>query len=696
MLTVLMATYNGATTLLRVLDAYCRLEAPAGGWQLLVVDNASDDDSRAILLAYRDRLPLTYLYEARPGKNAALNGAVAVALRDPDSALFVFTDDDATPAPDWLVRLAACAAAQPDYAVFGGAIVPDWAQPAPDWVLRLVPLGLSYALTAPTLADGPVFPGLVWGPNMALRRCIFDAGHRFDTSVGPNGGAYAMGSETLMTRRLSAAGYRAWFCRGAQVAHHIRARQLTAAYLLQRAYRYGRGQYHQDRADGPPAPMPALFGLPRWMWRRAGMELAGALRARLAGDADSWFQRRWELHRLAGYAYETWFGAGRRRARVLITSFSGELGGMELRMGQEATLLAGAGYTSTVATRRFPGFESWAGALRGERVAVAVFDPPHMFEQWRWRRFNKLRAEWLSARRLRHYRPDLVHVAFCWTTYGATALWLAHRCRLATVISVHNTFPPAEFHPWHRPLLAEAFRSVRGIYAVSESAMLHFLHIYQDYIVPATHMTVIPNSVDTVRFVPSPARRLTARAALGLAPDALVLGSVGRLSVQKRPQALLALLQTLLPQFPALVLVLVGNGPLETALRDQAVAAGIAGHVVFAGFRDDIEQWMPAFDLHLLLSQREGFGIATIEAMACGVPVVGSDVPGTSDILAGSEGGLLVPLDDAAATASAVAALLADPTRRQQMGTRARAEAVASYGSERLERQVLAFYNGLV
>lgn len=697
MLTVLMATYNGAATLPTVLHAYCRLEAPAQGWNLLVVDNGSDDATPAILETFRARLPLTCLREGRRGKNAALNTALDTALRDDACQLLVFSDDDAAPAPDWLLRLADCATDHPDYAIFGGAIAPDWAVAPPDWVLRLVPLGLTYAVTAPDLPDGPVFPGLVWGANMALRRSVFDAGFRFDDTIGPNGGAYAMGSETQMTRRLAAAGYRSWFCPAARVAHHIRAHQLEAAYILQRAWRFGRGKFLQDRA----AAMPAGWRASRWMLRRYAAEIIGAVLAGLRRDRERLFLRRWEIAYLSGYFYEAWRSRSKGPARVLITSHSGELGGMELRMGHEARVLLAAGYRSELATRRFPGFDGWARALREERIAVSVFAPPLFFEQWRWRRLNLWRARLLAARRLRRYRPDLVHVAFCWTTYGASVLWLARHCRLPAVISVHNAFPLAEISAWHRPLLAEAFRCVRGVYAVSSSAMAHFLALFESYLDPATKLMVIPNGVDTARFAPSPHSRAGARRRLGLPADALVLGSVARLSVQKRPQALLALFAALLPRFPDLYLVLVGQGPLEGDLRAQAAAAGVGGRVVFAGFCREVETVMPAFDLHLLLSRGEGFGIATIEAMACGVPALGTDVPGTADILQGSRGGMLLPLADpghdaAQGAVALVAALLADPARRDAMARHARLEAEQRYSSERLRANLREFYRGLV
>ncbi|WP_228892504.1 glycosyltransferase [Pseudoduganella aquatica] len=697
MLTVIIASRNGAATLPRVLEAYCGLAQPAQGWRMLVVDNGSTDSTRAILDSYAGRLPLRCLHEPRPGKNVALNRALAAALElaEPQGGLFVFSDDDATPASDWLLRLAETAQAQPGYAVFGGSIVADWAEPPPDWVLRLAPLGMTFGITSPSLPEGPVFPGLVWGANMAVRRAVFEAGYRFDEQVGPNGGAYAMGSETQLTRRLSSAGYLPWFCPAARVAHHIRTHQTEAGHILQRAWSFGRGKCRQDIQAGR-GPYPYLLRVPRWMWKRLLLESGGLALALLRGDADQQFLRRWESAYLRGYIREAWRGPPVGGRRVLITGYSGALGGMELRMAQEARFLNAAGCDTTLALHRFPGSAAWSRALRAERIAASELTMPLFFEEWRWRRLNRWRAMLWTRRALQRHRADLVHVAFCWTGYGASALWLAQRCGLPAVVSVHNAFPPVEYGPWHRRLLAQAFSAVKGIYAVSESALQHFMALYHPYIQPGTRLAVIPNGVDTRRFRPSPGLRAEARRGWAIPPGSLVMGSVARLAEQKRPQAALALLAALRVEFPHLYLVLVGDGPLETALRRQAQELGVADYVVFTGFQVEVERLLPGMDVHVLLSRNEGFGIATIEAMACGVPAVGTDVPGTADVLRGCAGGVLAPLDEPEALRHAVAALLRDPARRACMGQSGRHEAERLYSQEQVGEMVQAFYRGLV
>jgi glycosyltransferase involved in cell wall biosynthesis/GT2 family glycosyltransferase len=688
-----MATYDGAATLPRVLDAYCRLLPPAQPWRLLVVDNGSTDGTAAILAQHASRLPLHILHQPQRGKNRALNLALDHVLpaAAPDD-LFVFTDDDAMPAADWLQQWEVVAAAQPDYPVFGGAIVADWAVPPPGWLLRLVPLGLTYGLTAASLPAGPVFPGLVWGANMALRGLVLRSGQRFDPSVGPGDGDYAMGSETEFVRRVALAGFHSWHSPAPQVAHHIRAQQLTLAYVLQKARRYGRGQFRQDR----PGMFPELAGAPRWMWRRYLSTPGRWLLARLRGEADATFGARWDSAYLYGYLREAWRGRRPQSPNIVITSYSGELGGMELRMAQEVRFLQRAGYAAMLALRPFAGLAAWSQQLATEQVPVAAFEPPTFFEQWAGRRRQLWRAHWLAPARLRAFRADLVHVAFCWTHYGASALWLAARCQLPTVVSVHNAFPHADVDRWHQPLLRQAFAGVRGVYAVSETAMAHFLAMYQPYLPTGAKLAVIPNPVDVARFRPDADARYATRARWGIPQDALVIGSVARLSPQKQPATVLALFGMLRKQFPNLYLVLAGRGPLEQRLRMQADRMGLTSHLVFTGFVDDIAALMPALDLHVLLSRNEGFGIATAEAMACGVAVVATDVPGNADILRDSAAGMLVAPGNIKPSVPAIAALLADPDRRAAMGLQGRAQAQARYSIDVVGQLVRDFYADLV
>jgi glycosyltransferase involved in cell wall biosynthesis len=164
-ISVLIATYNGADTLPRTLEALEHLEAPPGGWRLIVVDNGSTDATPSIIASFASRLPLATLHQPRPGKSSALN----FGLEHCDGDLVVFTDDDVIPKPGWLVAYHTAAAAHPEVDVFSGPIRPHWSVVPPDYVLRSVPVGATYGISDPALVDGPLRWDLVWGANMAVR-----------------------------------------------------------------------------------------------------------------------------------------------------------------------------------------------------------------------------------------------------------------------------------------------------------------------------------------------------------------------------------------------------------------------------------------------------------------------------------------------------------------------------------------------
>lgn len=304
--TVLVATHNGASTLPRSLAALERVHPPEGGWALVVADNASTDDTPAVLAAFKGRLPLQVLPVPRRGKNVALNAALPLAK----GALVVLTDDDTLADPAWLRELCRAAAEQPGHDLFGGSIDPAWPEGGcPEWIERLVNLGATFGVTPRNLPEGPVPAVQVWGGNMAVRRTVFDAGHRFAENVGPSEGQYVMGSEVEFGARLESQGHRSWFVPGARVGHIIRPAQLEAGWIIQRAYRLGRHMLHQDRARAS-APVPMFRGAPRWMWRQYMVERVRAAAARLRRDEDARFRAEWEVSFLRGYFDEAARSAG--------------------------------------------------------------------------------------------------------------------------------------------------------------------------------------------------------------------------------------------------------------------------------------------------------------------------------------------------------------------------------------------------
>lgn len=247
---VILSTLNGEQRLREMLESLCRANLPKGV-RFHIVDNGSTDGTFAMIESFCNRLPITLYSQPLRGKNNCLNLVIESVSKGlaPDE-LVVFTDDDILPGSDWLNELQSAGDAHPDRDVFAGRILPHW--PAAD-LEHLEPVrqhfGVLFTLTSHR--EGPVECALAWGPNMAVRAKIFQAGYRFDPRFGPNGTAgYPMGSETELMERLDKAGHRAWFAERASVRHQIRPSQLEAACVVQRAFRHGYGAGWREQRRG--------------------------------------------------------------------------------------------------------------------------------------------------------------------------------------------------------------------------------------------------------------------------------------------------------------------------------------------------------------------------------------------------------------------------------------------------------------
>lgn len=636
-----MTTWNGAATLPKVLEACCQLQAPAGGWALLVVDDGSDDGSADILAGFAARLPLRVLGQPRRGRHAARNHALQQALAESASELFLFLADDCSPDPDWLLRIDACARRHPGCAMFGGPVLAAWSEPAPPWVERLVPHDIVYGIGTPR--EGKVAPGALWDANMALRREVFAQGYRFDTALGARGDAVVTGSDSEFKRRLAVAGVEAWCCSQARVHRFIRTRETETDFILRQARRYGRGARLQEGGPAPLGRLPAV--------------LAALAAAAVRRDADAGFGQRWQLHYMGGYIAQAWFG-GRRRltraARVLLA------GANVPRLETEAAILRSAGCDASL-------------------FALAV---PAFCEASAWRWVRLLRARWGTAHRLRAARPDLMHIAL--SADNMELLWLASHCKVPVVLSVHEAPAPTRLAAWHIRLYNHAFRTVRGVVAVTPTAMAAFMDNFKRFLPAQARLEVIADGVDAAHFAPNP----HARAALGLPDDALVLGALQ--SEASRPDALIALFCALHNRYPTLHLLLIGAGAREAALRAKLASLGLAAHVVFTG--EDRARALPACTVHVHLARRPGAGHALLDAMACAVPVVcsldGADLVG--------EGGLAVAIDDGDATIAAVAGLLDDAAGRAAMGQAGRRRIDTLHSPQHMEQRLRSLYGALM
>jgi glycosyltransferase involved in cell wall biosynthesis len=191
---------------------------------------------------------------------------------------------------------------------------------------------------------------------------------------------------------------------------------------------------------------------------------------------------------------------------------------------------------------------------------------------------------------------------------------------------------------------------------------------------PRTRVRVIANPVQ-------PAAATNGRPVVDIARPSLA--AVGRLVPQKGFDILLRAFAIAARQAPDWCLVIAGDGPQRDALRALAASLGLAERVQFRGVVD-AAGLMRSSDAFVLASRYEGFPNALVEAMAAGVPVVATDCPsGPREITDGGRLGLLVPLGDEPALASAIARIMADPELRRELSAKGR-EVLHRYDSKRI------------
>ncbi len=286
---------------------------------------------------------------------------------------------------------------------------------------------------------------------------------------------------------------------------------------------------------------------------------------------------------------------------------------------------------------------------------------------------------------IRREGADLVHShLYHANLYGRLA---AFREGVPAVASVHNTYVR---HKLHRRLLNRWLgRRTPRILAGSEAIKADVVR-YDG--VPAEKVVVVPYGIDTDRFA-LPLSREAARAALGLPPGRIVLGTVGRLEEQKGQGHLVAAMGILRRRGLTPLLLLVGSGREEEGLRRRVAAEGLEDDVRFLGTRRDLPELFRAMDLFVLPSLWEGLPLALLSAMAAGLPVVATSVGGIPEAVRDGESGYLVPPGDAEAIAGAVERAIRDPASAAACGAAARDAARARYSHRTTAERIMAIYD---
>lgn len=252
----------------------------------------------------------------------------------------------------------------------------------------------------------------------------------------------------------------------------------------------------------------------------------------------------------------------------------------------------------------------------------------------RWRRRGYLAFFRAFRRLLRARRPTAI---ICYTVGlhvpAAMAAWLM---RIPIVLHLGNTPPVDRLALWKLRIQMFAGRPFVTAYAACSTIVA--ASALSEYGLPRGKVWVIPNGVDLSRYV-----ALRASRAAPVRDRPLLLGMVGSLEAHKNHALLLQAFAQLRAQGPDSLLVLIGDGTLRSKLQDDAKRLGIEPYVRWAGSVTDVPGELAKLDVFAFCTTpSEGMGIAVVEALAAGLPVVASDVKGVREVLGGGEWGVLV------------------------------------------------------
>lgn len=354
--------------------------------------------------------------------------------------------------------------------------------------------------------------------------------------------------------------------------------------------------------------------------------------------------------------------------RILQVSSARAFGGGERHFADLVAGLARRGHQVTAALRRdSPLREEVSGIISDENIlTLPLRNSLDLPSALRLARFARARGvELIHAHAARDYPP---------------AALAARLSGARLVVTRHVLFPLGRAH---RLVLADASRLIAVSDAVARA-------LVAQKIFPERKMRVVQNAVDAARLerVADGLDRAAYRAALG-ARAPLVVGTLGELSEVKGQEDFVRAASEVARRREDVEFFVLGEdasreGRNRAALERLITELGLEARVRPLGRRADAGQVLACLDVYVSASRSEAFGLATLEAMACGAAVVATDTEGSREVVEDGVTGLLVPVRDVRAIAEAVTRLLEDEELRAQLSSNARRRARERWGLERM------------
>ncbi len=278
------------------------------------------------------------------------------------------------------------------------------------------------------------------------------------------------------------------------------------------------------------------------------------------------------------------------------------------------------------------------------------------------------------------HKLDLIHVHYA--IPHATSAWIANQMlaedRIKVITTLHGTdITLVGLHPAYQPITQFSIQKSDGITTVSE-----FLReeTVRDFDVDRARIEKIPNFVDPDVYHPD--KQPCHRSALAPGGEKILM-HVSNFRTVKRVMDTVDILARVRRRLPTR-LVLVGDGPERVRAEERAAELGVADDVVFLGKHASVDELLPCADVFLLPSESESFGLAALEALASGAPVVATRIGGLPEVIDHGVSGFLLPVGDVEGMSDAVLSLLLDDERHRQMSEKARQLSVERYSADRI------------
>ena len=324
--------------------------------------------------------------------------------------------------------------------------------------------------------------------------------------------------------------------------------------------------------------------------------------------------------------------------------------------------------------------DRFVDALRRERVDVTVHRAgPHA---------NPMLAPWLTAQ-VRSFRPDVVHTHLVHADVHGQLV--AAALRVPGVSSVHDT---ARFY--QREPIRSAGRLVGRLAARRIAISEHVARFLRDTrLAPPNRIRVVHYGIDAAAWSTGTQERERARERAGLSHDDVAVAIASRLVPGKGHEVLIEAFAGAVHDVPGLRLLIAGTGPKEDALRTLAARRCPTGTTRFLGFVDDMRSFLAAADMLVfptLPELSEGFGLAALEAMAAGLPVVASTVGSLPEVVDAGRTGLLAQPGSVDALREAITCLARDNALREQLGRNGLIRAREAFGLDAMVSRTLAVY----